>query len=615
MREATAERLAASVSNVEARCALQLMTRGSKALMPTGVYPLPGGCVMRAVQTKELKGVPEVALLFTGVAPCSDCKSTLGTNETVGLCYLCARESGVELGLRANSTVTQGPRRADRTNYTGCRLYGHVFPRTPMVMSAACVENEERSLVKRQCCSVPIPDDSLWDDLFAWVGLKSGVYNPLFGIVPRMRKGLDFSEWNEHFPKARRGEHERAYARYKDQVFTPEMVDKFCTIDTFVKREKINKSGLGEAQDYDPRAISSFKAVVTAFTGPTITAIQNWLHALWNGRDHPVIFAAGCSADDLSAWFSAQVAKGRKAFESDGGLYDSTIGARAHQFNYELYRMIGFEDEPHFFELRKRQSGEQPLRGRGKFGTRFSVQHTMKSGAADTCLGNTITNVILHLFALSRANGNASLQETLDHCSMAAMGDDNLGMVDVGWSTEGMKDTLFKLGLIPKFTELMDTDRVVFLNMRPYPISPGRCKFAPRIGRLLSRLGWACAEQRDPLAYVCGVARAFTQSCNHVPILSTFFEAQIRECRRADGKNHDRGLERTAAFRKQLGLEWKVMSLMGERSTPSTRAFVEKIYGLSQADIAKAEQSVDNIGRPPALVSDPILQRIIDLDS
>ena len=234
--------------------------------------------------------------------------------------------------------------------------------------------------------------------------LRSRIDHPLFpGGVPRYHSFTEarhpvtgvkytFDEWNEHFPRARRQQHKRAWEENRNGPrLDKQAAAKWCKIDMFVRREKFDKCG----QWYAARVISAQKPKVTAFTGPVITVVQDWLHNLWNWRNVPILFAAGCSTTELSGFYREMLFD--KMFETDTNNFDSTVHIALHLQFLKLLHASAFEDERHFWPLRYAQAGELL----GACETRFLTPGNIKSGITDTCLCNMFWNVCLHLYAIA----------------------------------------------------------------------------------------------------------------------------------------------------------------------------------------------------------------------
>jgi hypothetical protein len=387
----------------------------------------------------------------------------------------------------------------------------------------------------------------------------------------------------------------------------------------FVKREKLDKCG----EDYAPRVISSQQPRVTVFTGPVMTVVQDWLHWLWDGVKVPILFAAGCMPSRLSSFFDIMFHQGGSFFETDMSNYDSTVHAFLQDLFLKVVRAFGFDEEPHFWELRAAQQGW--LKGIGASGCRFETPPNIKSGVADTCVCNSFVNAALHLFAIAKSanirdvDGRLSLRKTLAHVKMMVMGDDNLGCVDPELSLAKVADFLKGVGMIPKFNLVEDPEQAVFLNQLPYPVSGGRHVFGPKLGRLFARLGWSSQEQRDPLAYNCAIGKGFRASCHHVPVLRALVERLIA-CGRRLGPgqpNHDRGLELNERFqRRHLGYVWSTLAREDQifEASVETMAFMARRYGWDVGRVEHLEAFIAGWPDPPCFVGNLLLEEAIALD-
>jgi len=608
------------------RAALLALDSGSSYCYPPYVDPLPAcwfkGKVFEPLP--DLYGPPvDSEYLFVDPTPCVDCHSTWGSH--LGLCFLCAREAKL-IGLQPGAFVCSGLARRKRVErLIGGRIYGYLFPRYPVQVTARTLGAEQRAAAGRQCARTPEPDPFLWESLRKFANVKRGLRSPLWGTLPRYHKftdgqasdgtNLTFEKWNAHFPASRRKQHLQSYLSESNYGMTPELAKKWCKIDLMPKVEKL----IYKYQEYDPRAISVFQPRVTAYTGPSVTAFQNWLHGQWDGEKCPILFAAGCSTTKLDEFFERNYRLGRKCFMADQSNYDSTVSHEAQAFADSIYEEIGFEEEPYFKMLRNAQGGF--LDGTGPLGTRFRAPPSEKSGAADTCAVNSPVDTIVHLFCIAYANditdeqGELSMQRTLDKVSMMVMGDDSLGFVDGDIDLKGVPQLMYRLGFIPKFFEC-DPEDAVFLNMIPYPVGDGH-RFAPKLGRLMSRLGVCVAEQLDPIAYSCAVGKGFVATCAHVPVLRSFVSRLARlGARDARGVCHNRGLEKSEGFRRRHMGFFQSTNEPEEAVSPTARTFqfMQKRYGWSRADIAEMEATIDRWPDPPAFVGHQKLEEAILLD-
>lgn len=596
--------------------------------LPAGCFSVPR-CHLRNIEFSVVEDQEGEEWPFVNSAICPQCGVLAQVRCSDRLCFSCARDR-YTVGIKEGTKVVVGmPRPGVKTRTVGSRLYGYGFPIRPMVVTQASAGAEQSAALNRQCAHTPPPDEHLWSKvLLAHSAMtQQGQYSILYGTIPRYsdhRQGLSAdgtpltrTNWNQHFPAARRAEHELAWQQDWNTVLDEADARKWCSLSLMVKIEKLDKCDTA----YAPRFISCFRPRVTAFTGPPITAAQNWLHQAWDGGTLPILFAAGCNYTQLSAFFDRYVNLGWNVHEDDFSNYDSTQCEFADQLAIQLLKAIGFEDELLFWKLRLTQT--KALSGKGPHGVFIVTPQSMKSGQADTCVTNTIINVVVHLAALCLVNtwikdGALDFEHALSQCSMMVMGDDILLFTAPGVAVQGIAREIEQLGLISKFFTRENPDDAVFLNLIPYRLSQTECRFAPKVGRLLARLGWSVAQQNDLLSYNCAIGKGFLASCAHVPVLRAYCSRLARlGARQVAGVNHDRGLEQQRHFqRKHLGY---FLSLAQERDRPgvataATYTYMLQRYGWSRELCADLEAKIAAWPDPPALVGNAYLENAIEVD-
>jgi len=498
-----------------------------------------------------------------------------------------------------------------------------MFPSKPCVEDKADINSEMAAIIERQCCDVP-ELQPIFEEMERFLELDHLDGHSLFGKLPKLSsyrqfvdpttgEAMTFESWNSHFPGNRRKEHAEAFTKFRTcGPLSRSEAKRWAKVDLFPKREKLAKCGIPHA----PRAISAQRPKTTPFVGPPVTVLQSLLHWLWRGDDDlPICFAAGSTVDHLSAVFDRMYAEGGEFFENDMSNYDSTVVTPYHVWVLRLLDHIGFEDDPLWRELFIAQT--EPLDGQGKSGCLFTTPGNMKSGVPPTCLLNSIVNALTHLFAISRnsdivdLNGNKTLRATLAHVRMLVMGDDNLGCVQAKVDWRGVETTMRQLGMMPKLKVCDDPEQAVFLNMLPYPIGGGKHLFAPMIGRLFTRWGWAVTEQRDVLAYNCALGKGMVDRVLHVPILKALCDRYIRCGSRKDGgKNHDRGLELDPRFaRKHFGYVNANISkgkvIVTPQMTEAVEMFIQRRYGWSTQRQRSFVEEIEGWPDPPAFIRRP----------
>jgi hypothetical protein len=235
-----------------------------------------------------------------------------------------------------------------------------------------------------------------------------------------------------------------------------------------------------------------------------------------------LFFVAGRNLSDISCWVNQRFPAMPYFYEDDFSLYDSTFNIKAQTLVQWLYSLAGSDFDPWFASVRRAQTTVQ---GVGREGWRYTVEATMKSGQADTCLANTIVNLLGHLFAIWLLNGRPPLHSLLSCVAMAGLGDDNV--MATSYTNMDLAPVLLKLGFIAKLKRCGCINDLVFLNNRFYPMDDGSVWLGPKIGRILARSGTAIDIQRLPYVYLRGNALGLAATVQHVPILREFVQHTV----------------------------------------------------------------------------------------
>jgi hypothetical protein len=195
---------------------------------------------------------------------------------------------------------------------------------------------------------------------------------------------------------------------------------------------------------------------------------------------------------------------------------------------------------------------------------------------------------------------------------MVVLGDDNLMLLTPGLKIAGLDAMIRLFGFIPKLSVKTDPDLVVFLNMRPYPTHiPGIRRFAPRIGRIIARLGYAVEKQPFPKAYMHAVSQAFLKSCNHVPILNTY----IKHLFDLTYDQHARAIsQRSIQYQLERAEQYNVISATLAYEGEESAAFLHKVYGVTEEQRAYLESLIRKVKRLPCMLYDDLLLQTVLVD-
>jgi hypothetical protein len=443
------------------------------------------------------------------------------------------------------------------------------------------------------------------------------------------RADKQFEKWNSKFPKATRNANVKAWPLVKRDVLTQRMLRKYTTVKMFLKSEKYDKAEIGEMDSsLAPRCISAWVAFVNVATF-ALTLFHEYLVSVWGDYTRSghralrnVCFPAGMNSTEMSMWFSSVMSDSAslKGFEDDFTLFDSTQNAQTHELLQMIYGWAGLNTWPCFQVIRAAQAGV--CRGVSRHGVRYTDVNTMRSGSADTCLGNTIVNYLYHMFAL--ACSNLTPQGTLPSFShlhsrvrMMVLGDDNVTIVDSDISTKRVSHTINQLGLISKISQRAKPSDCVFLNQ--WFIDRGRGVFAamPNFFRLFGKIGFACEKQPDPAAYQYGIAQAFDAAFSGCTIPSTGIRhlmsvAGSRQSPQNDGHNKIRtGAEPSWAVKRAISWDYRVTTNVQLQPNPQADRDFLRRCGLGTPSGPALVRALTSYHSIPCALGDPHLVRSV----
>jgi hypothetical protein len=573
-----------------------------------------------------------------GITHTRVCDYTVSSGEMDGVCDDCHVMGKVQNGLCVTCLMARKPSQmrvlaqdvklelfknkarvviGTGRNMLGLLVYGLVFPAHLYCSSANTLANEQIALCTRALTAVPKPDMDEWKAFFAWTDKN---FKHIFPNSPSNLECVSFEEFNNsgHFPKATRMANERAFVTLQSMMEANvraknQDVQRWSVFKAFIKKEKQDRiTDLGPCSKNKPRVIQACSPHATVATGMWFKAYQGYLHQEWNGN---LLFAAGRNAVQLSKWYTQMVRMRPVILEDDFSLYDTTFSMYAHHYVMRLYERSGFHRTTKVAHTIRH--AQCTSKGYSRFGFRYQTKGTMRSGVADTCLSNSIVNLLSHLYALHKLNPTKTFLKMQEQVAMVVLGDDNLTLLPHDYAYD-MAPILKKLGFIPKLKRVKSPGYATFLNMRPYPTLDdfGQVvyQFAPKMARLISRLGYAVEEQQNPEAYVHGVATAFKNSCRHVPVLNDYVD---RVCELT--KRSDRQAEKSTYISRMMiyqmmdtGVDLEKSYAFGE--TQVTRDFICEIYTITPDELAHIREVVRDVKQLPCLCYDQVLERLIAFD-
>jgi len=516
----------------------------------------------------------------------------------------CERTKVVYVKKHQLSQCRQRAREKPSEN-AGAYLVGWPCLAAPVVTFCSTQLNELRSLYCRVLMPTPPVDKTFQANFHAWYIDKWQKTLQLCPFTYRQWTQDDALAWTKDRTATERAQLLSAFADLERHLKNGTLIDacggKEGEVVAFLKFEKDTGAGRDGPKSKCPRLIQGFEILMKVATAMVVDQVQKWFHTAAAVMFPGSRFSAGDNRDHLSAWFTDSQATLGEMGVNDLTSYDTTFSAACAELVIQLFKMMGVPDW--FITLRERQIS--PI-GRTRHGIVYLVEGTMRSGAADTCLSNTIVSLGAHHFSVVRHGG--------DHTRfrMAGMGDDTLLLKDPKLLLEHMEAMFYSLGFVPKLKWRVLDEDAIYLNMAPYPSSLG-ILFAPLIGRLLARLPWSTEPRNNWAAYTKAIAVAFVTPCSHVPILRKYF-ANLSNLQ-GSTKYHIYKDYKYSSFLNfdDLG---NLKPLQSAQATTETYSFLLKRYGLAKADVDELENFIDNATRDgqPRGLSHPSLDVILGRD-
>lgn len=321
---------------------------------------------------------------------------------------------------------------------------------SPKADDGGSQDNSTTSLVNRVIAENKFkPDKQLIEDFRKYihlVGLKE-LLGELWDekqakwkeIVP-----MKFEDWVKDFEESRRKELIQAYKNRKLRG------SKKLTYDVFVKVESLLKfaSMDGQIEDTDPRNISGPDRTNLVYMAPWIKTFANKVKEILHVKN-VILFPSGKTPLEIGGWVKhiETTLNPDMVVEVDFSRWDKTYSKELIELELEIYDLFipkkffrqelnsdtrkqlsqtnsnGLKEKPNKIKQDlDKQSGK--VRMYTKFGDVVETTGGRKSGDPNTSIGNTLLNILMHMFAYHREG----LSLGKDY-ALTALGDDNLTLI------------------------------------------------------------------------------------------------------------------------------------------------------------------------------------------
>lgn len=511
-----------------------------------------------------------------------------------GLCISCQVKKPItkHYYVKPGTIIRKCKRRAKAgTIPRGLYPVGTILTCSPMLAYSSTKQNELEAIIRRVCMPTPPIIKEFQQDFCRWFSQKTlSVIND-YPFVFKLWDMNDIRSWSREYGGKESGVLCDLWAFVLEHLIKhgsiPEVTDLDIIVLAFLKWEKDNGFDESGPIQKAPRLIQGFSRLVKILTACVVTQVQNWFHQVVGILFPGCRYSAGDTIVQLNEWYLEHEHEGICGVD-DFTSYDSLCSEEHHGMALQFYENIGCP--MWFLDIRSRQIS--PV-GQTRHGVEFWVPGTMRSGAADTSLWNTVLSLAAHTYCSQLLGGKLSI---------VAMGDDCLFFSNKDWNYGSLGQLLENLGFLCKLTWGLEPWERVYLNMLPYPVEGGVC-FGPLLGRMLSRLGWSIERRNDPFEYLGQIGEAFLAPCNHIPVLRSFFSnmAAMRFSAIKKKNNLIYGQYKHTPF-----LTWKGNRLVRCGALPMIEECVMFLccrYSCTPTDIYKFEDFIKQETKAPSVLS------------
>jgi len=479
------------------------------------------------------------------------------------------------------------------------------------IVFADNLHNEEQSLNSRVVVDTPHPDNQFMNLFVNTVWRDRKQVLPGMGKIKTeeiIDKQVNYSkkQWSDLKPEhraylirsnARPSVKQTLYRTflqlYADGIdewsyLTHSQLLQFTQRSSFLKMENLLYRTLCGDKEKAPRFISGAEAQFICLVGPWMMACQDRFKKCWNMK-HFITFGSGKTNEEIGNECEKHLEK--SVFEDDIGVFDSSVRVPLLQLEHKLFVSWG---APRAVDMLIKQNIN--TRGRTKWGYRYKVPGTRKSGDPYTSLGNSLLNGLMHYF-IYRYHTKCSPMQAMHALKMFVNGDDNLGFsgVKIPWVPY-----MLKLGFTSEAVYRKSVFQAEYCSSRLYPTNHGLV-LGPMPGKVLAKFGYYVQPPKHvPIKQLLrGSALGLYKQCYFIPPIKIFLDKVLK---------YTAGQK--AYFLKQG--DWQMRTKAFHEPVVETYHVLSEVYGYKPEFDSMLQ---DMLPVTPSHIQIPFLEGMMDRDT
>lgn len=343
----------------------------------------------------------------------------------------------------------------------------------------------------------------------------------------------------------------------------------------------------------DVRLISAACDRYNVALGPSLYSWGKALSKCWN-KDHWIFYTSGSHSEDISDWLLNQSTRLGLSFEEltkvlmDEKRQDSHVSAEALRWEHKMMAFMGVPTEI-TFEL----GGCIFVMGFTANGIFYCRLGSRNTGDPHTGSGNSSMNGVKCVDALRKAlEPYIDIDWSNPPFAVMIQGDDSLVLLDPKLrcyiSTEMFIEHSATLGFQVKFVRItLDVTECDYCSRVFYPTDshPLGYVLAPKIGKVLNKIGFSRKLVPCQFAHNRGIALSLYKDVQHVPFLKEWVDVLLKLS--------------TGYEAADLPFDHSIHSRQAAEPNERTWDFLYAKYNLTACDLADFESSLSYITTLP----------------